>query len=155
MRIQFHLDAVKKVKWYELGIRFLFGGAITLIAGVLAKRFGPLVGGLFLAFPAIFPASVTLLAKKQSQKKAAKGMNGEGRGKKAAAIEARGTIIGTIGLACFALVVWFSPEAWNSAMVLTLGTVAWLCVSLVIWDYGRKSRHWRHKRKAMPAFAKT
>jgi hypothetical protein len=29
--------------------------------GLLAKKFGSTVGGLFLAFPAIFPASATLI----------------------------------------------------------------------------------------------
>jgi len=34
---------------------------MTVIAGLIAFRFGPVVGGLFLAFPAIFPASATLI----------------------------------------------------------------------------------------------
>ena len=38
---------------------FFFGGLITAVAGVIAQRFGPIIGGLFLAFPAIFPASAT------------------------------------------------------------------------------------------------
>ena len=42
-------------------VRFLFGGAITAITGMLANRYGPVFGGLFLAFPALFPASATLL----------------------------------------------------------------------------------------------
>jgi hypothetical protein len=29
---------------------------MTVVAGVIAARFGPIFGGLFLAFPAIFPA---------------------------------------------------------------------------------------------------
>ena len=34
-----------------------FGGAVTLLAGLTADTFGPGFGGLFLAFPAIFPAA--------------------------------------------------------------------------------------------------
>jgi hypothetical protein len=33
------------------------------VVGLIAARFGPVVGGLFLAFPAIFPASATLIEK--------------------------------------------------------------------------------------------
>jgi hypothetical protein len=61
MRISVNLSALRKTKWYEYAIRFVFGGAITAFAGVVAKEYGPVLGGLFLAFPAIFPASATLL----------------------------------------------------------------------------------------------
>src|ERR1700726_428131 len=63
MRIHFDISALRAAKWYEYALRFLFGGAITVITGVLARRCGPVFGGLFLAFPAIFPASATLVEK--------------------------------------------------------------------------------------------
>jgi Protein of unknown function (DUF3147) len=68
--MQVHLDfsAVGETKWYEYAVRFMFGGLITAIAGVIAKTFGPVVGGLFLAFPAIFPASATLIEKHERRK---------------------------------------------------------------------------------------
>jgi Protein of unknown function (DUF3147) len=99
MLVQFQFEALRKIKWHELATRFLFGGTITAVAGLVAQHFGPAVGGLFLAFPAIFPASVTLLAKKQAEKKSVHGTDGAIRGKKAAALESRGTAIGTMGLA--------------------------------------------------------
>jgi len=58
---------------------------MTVIAGAIASRFGPAVGGLFLAFPAIFPASVTLVEKHVRQQKEEKGLRGARRGKEAAA----------------------------------------------------------------------
>ena len=61
-------------------VRFVFGGAITVGAGLLARKFGPAVGGLFLAFPAIFPASATLIEKHEREKKERKGSTGERRG---------------------------------------------------------------------------
>jgi hypothetical protein len=118
MLIQFQFEALRKIKWNELATRFLFGGTITAAAGLVAQHFGPAVGGLFLAFPAIFPACVTLLAKKQAEKKSAHGVDGTVRGKKAAALESRGTAIGTIGLACFATVIWQLLQRWNPAMVI-------------------------------------
>ena len=56
--IEIDSSALKQTQWHEYLLRFAMGGAITVIAGLIAKRFGPAVGGLFLAFPAIFPASV-------------------------------------------------------------------------------------------------
>ena len=69
MNVSFNLGALAKTKWYEYLVRFAFGGAITVTAGILAKHFGPVFGGLFLAFPAIFPASATLVAKHETEKK--------------------------------------------------------------------------------------
>jgi hypothetical protein len=61
MQISFHFSALKRTKWHDYAVRFLFGGLVTVFAGLLAKHFGPVFGGLFLAFPAIFPASATLV----------------------------------------------------------------------------------------------
>ena len=69
MRVYFDISDLKDTKWYELAVRFLFGGAITAITGMLANRYGPVFGGLFLAFPALFPASATLLESHEREKK--------------------------------------------------------------------------------------
>ncbi len=61
-------EALKETKWHEYAIRFLFGGIVTVATGWVSKEFGPAVGGLFLAFPAIFPASVTLVAEHRKRK---------------------------------------------------------------------------------------
>ena len=51
------MSSVLETKWSEYVTRFIFGGLVTLLAGVIADHYGPNIGGLFLAFPAIFPAS--------------------------------------------------------------------------------------------------
>ena len=56
----------------EYAVRFAFGAAITVGTGLIAHAFGPLVGGLFLAFPAILPASVTLLQHHEDHKAASR-----------------------------------------------------------------------------------
>jgi hypothetical protein len=61
MQISFDFSASQQTKWHDYAVRFLFGGLVTVIAGLLAKHGGPIFGGLFLAFPAIFPASATLI----------------------------------------------------------------------------------------------
>ena len=63
MKIKFNAGAVLQTKGCEYLVRFVIGGGITVMAGLIADRFGPTVGGLFLAFPAIFPASATLIEK--------------------------------------------------------------------------------------------
>jgi len=63
MIVHLNLPALRETHWYEYLIRFVLGGAMTVITGLIAARFGPIIGGLFLAFPAIFPASVTLIDK--------------------------------------------------------------------------------------------
>src|SRR5215469_16085164 len=69
MSVSVNFSALRRTKWYEYTARFLFGGAITALAGLLAQHFGPVIGGLFFAFPAIFPASATLVEKHERAKK--------------------------------------------------------------------------------------
>jgi hypothetical protein len=133
MRVHFDFSAIRKIRWYEYAVRFLFGGAITAATGLVAKHFGPVVGGLFLAFPAIFPASVTLVAKHEKEKKEKVGKDGNTRGKNAAALDARGAAMGTFGLAFFAIVVWKLLPVWNSVAVLSLAVLSWLIVAILIW----------------------
>jgi hypothetical protein len=60
MLIKTDWSVLRKTKWNDYAVRFVLGGSITVIAGLIARKFGLGVGGLFLAFPAIFPASATL-----------------------------------------------------------------------------------------------
>jgi hypothetical protein len=55
------LSTIAEIRRYQYASRSIFGGLATAVAGVIAKEYGPSVGGLFLAFPAIFPASATLI----------------------------------------------------------------------------------------------
>jgi hypothetical protein len=134
MRIKIDPSALKKTRWYEFGVRFLSGGLITAAAGIIAKEFGPGVGGLFLAFPAIFPASATLIEKHEKQKKERAGIHGSTRGRKAAAVDAAGAAIGTIGLLVFAVLVKRLLADHSPWLVLTGATVIWLAVSLLLWQ---------------------
>jgi hypothetical protein len=72
MIVQFKPSALRQAYWYEYLVRFGLGGAMTVVAGLIAARFGPVIGGLFLAFPAIFPASATLIEKHVRELGAAK-----------------------------------------------------------------------------------
>lgn len=72
------------------------GGSIGL-ACRSPQKFGPVFGGLFLAFPAIFPASATLLEKHERDKKRKAGIASTVRGRLAAALDARGAVMGAFG----------------------------------------------------------
>jgi hypothetical protein len=133
MGIHFDISGLGNTNWRETGIRFLLGGAITVIAGLLAKKFGPVFGGLFLAFPAIFPASATLVEKHEQEKKRKAGIAFTNRGREAAALDAKGAALGAVGLICFAFVIWKLLPHWNAGPVLLTATVIWLGAAIALW----------------------
>lgn len=133
MRVHLDLRTLVKTKWWEYALRFLFGGTLTLITGIVAQRYGPELGGLFLAFPAIFPASATLIEKHERERARQTGTSKTTRGRLAAALEARGVVMGSIGLAGFALTVWTLLPFWNSAGTLFVALGVWVGLSILIW----------------------
>jgi hypothetical protein len=132
MIVTFNPSALRQIRWYEYLIRFALGGAITVVAGFIASRFGPIIGGLFLAFPAIFPASATLIEKHERERKQKVGLSGARRGKEAAALDAAGAILGSLGLAAFAIVVWMMIDL-SPTLALVIATASWLVVSVLLW----------------------
>src|ERR1700740_1934812 len=106
MKIKVDTSGLKQSQRYEYLVRFIFGGTVTALAGVIAKRFGAEVGGLFLAFPAILPAAATLIEKHEKQKKQHIGLDGTLRGRKAAGVDAAGAWMGALALIVFALPIW-------------------------------------------------
>ena len=118
MRILINLAGLRQVKWYEHFARFLLGGLISVLAGLIAKDFGPTVGGLFLAFPAIFRASATLLDKHEREKKQKAGIPATIRGRLAVGLDARGAAMGSLALAAFAWVIWRLLPHASSPIVL-------------------------------------
>jgi hypothetical protein len=114
--IRLDYSAFREVAWYQYAVRFFIGGLITVLAGAVAMQFGPAVGGLFLAFPAIFPATATLVEKHERQK-------------------------GT-GMLAFAGIVWQFLPRHAPWLVLTGATLSWMTVSFSIWAI-RKYKPWR------------
>jgi Protein of unknown function (DUF3147) len=133
MRVKTNLAALKETKWDEYALRFLFGGLITVATGLIAKKFGPGVGGLFLAFPAIFPATATLIARHEKEEKKRAGLDGTSRGRDAAAIEARGTATGAISLLGFGAIAWRLLPAYRPGLILIASATAWVAISIVVW----------------------
>jgi hypothetical protein len=137
MIVQFNPSAFGQTRWNEYFVRFVLGGTMTVVAGLLAARFGPVVGGLFLAFPAIFPASATLIEKHVRERKEKAGLRGARRGKEAAALDAAGAALGSFGLAAFGLVIWVLIVR-SPAWALALAAVSWLAVAMLAWQVRRR-----------------
>jgi hypothetical protein len=135
-----NLSALRGIQPHEYLVRFLFGGSATVLAGIIARHYGPGIGGLFLAFPAIFPASMTLIDSHQKKQQQRLGQQGSNRGRMAAAIDGAGAALGAVGLIAFALVLWRFLPAHNAFAVIAAGTALWMGVSYALW----KLRQYRH-----------
>lgn len=133
MRIGTRTSALRQTKWHEYLFRFFIGGAATVLAGLVAMRFGAGIGGLFLAFPVIFPATATLIYSHEKKKKARLGMSGAERGLALAAADAYGATLGAIGLIVFAATVLWLIPARSTFATLAAATIAWLAASLMLW----------------------
>jgi len=137
MRISIDLSNLRRVTFPEYAVRFVLGGTVTLATGLIAHAYGPVVGGLFLAFPAIFPASCTLVEKHERERKKKLGLHGEARGRKAAALDSFGAALGTIGLGAFAVVAWRLLPSYSAAVALVAAMVTWTVISLAAWRIRR------------------
>ncbi|GAA4606276.1 putative membrane protein (GlpM family) [Actinoplanes octamycinicus] len=112
-------DKLRKPPARDWVIRFAFGAAVSALAAIVAKVWGPAAGGLFLAFPAILLASLTLVAKEEGAHRARE--------------DARGAALGALGLVAFGLVVWAGTPRWPVVVTLLAATLAWAVVSGVAY----------------------
>jgi Protein of unknown function (DUF3147) len=133
MRIGIDVSSVQRSRWGDYALRFVFGGIVTAITGAIAKSYGPGVAGVFLAFPAIFPAGATLIEKHEKEKKRRAGLDGTKRGRAAASVDAAGAAMGTLGLIAFATLVWQLLPGHPSLIILSGAGMAWLAVSVLAW----------------------
>jgi hypothetical protein len=139
MTVHAKLSALKQGHWHEYLARFALGGLATVGTGIVADIWGPAAGGLFLAFPAIFCASATLIEKHERERKEKRRLQGKERGKDAAALDAAGAGLGSVALAIFGAVVWFLAN--NTAPgSLVLATIAWFAVAVLLWRVRRTMR---------------
>ncbi len=134
MHIRVSLSGLAESSAYELLIRFVLGGFVAALAGVITTECGPLVGGLFLAFPTVFPAAVTLVERHETRRKQLRGRKGARLGRRAAGADAYGAAIGSVGLFVFGLIVWQYVSDYTPWIVLSLATLAWFIVSTILWS---------------------
>jgi hypothetical protein len=137
MMVKFALSSLKDGRWYEYVVRFVLGGAATVITGMIARIWGPEVGGLFLALPAMLCASATMVESHERRHKRKRGMEGRKRGVDAAALDAAGAAVGSVALIGFAATVFFAAPrlGWFS-----------LPLALAVWSIGSLTTWWIYKR---------
>ena len=131
-------SSLKETRPHEYVIRFIFGGVCTALAGLIAKKFGPGVGGLFLAFPAIFPASASLIESHEKKRKAEIGFDGTIRGRLAASIDSAGAALGCIGLMGFAVELWWNLPNHSAYVAIGAASVTWALVSFSLWELRKR-----------------
>jgi hypothetical protein len=110
---------VRDVTAVDYITRFVFGAMISVVAGILGMHFGYRIGGLFLAFPAILPASLTLIEKKE--------------GPRSADFDAMGAVMGAIGMVAFAVVSATTIGRLNVFVGIGLAALAWVAVSMGLY----------------------
>jgi uncharacterized membrane protein (GlpM family) len=139
MRVEANFSSLKQTNFRGHLVRFVLGGAVTVAAGLIARRWGPVIGGLFLAFPAIFPAGATLIEQHEVKRKREIGQDGRGRGREAAALDALGAALGAVGLAAFGVALWRFLPGHSSWAALGLAAAAWVVVSGALWILRKRS----------------
>lgn len=139
MLVRLSIAALKRTGWRAFAVRFLLGGVATVLTGLVGALAGPSIGGLFLALPAIFCASATLVESTERHHKHVAGLHGEQRGKMAAALDAAGTALGSVGLLAFAAVfVAMAMVRPQAALAFVAATLAWSITVIAVW-YCRRS----------------
>lgn len=132
-KIVLDLSTVRQTTWRQGAARFLIGGVITALVGIIGRKFGPGIGGLFLAFPAIFPASATLIEKHELEKKVRAGVNGVIRSREVAGVDAAGAAMGSLGLLAFAFIVYKTLLRYPAWQVLGAAVLVWMALSVLVW----------------------
>jgi nicotinamide-nucleotide amidase len=107
----------------QLAIRFVFGAAVSLVAGIVSLLTNERVGGMFLAFPAILPAALTLIER-------------DG-GTSGAVSDVRGAAAGAVGLVLFALTAMYLATLIPTVAALAIAAAVWVVASAGIYLGGR------------------
>ena len=117
-RPEIEARSLREIRPREYLIRFLFGAGVALIAAVIGKTVGLRAGGVLLAFPAILPATLTLIEKKEGRRRARE--------------DDIGAVAGGVGMVAFAIAGWLALTGlrWNGPAALGAAFLAWGLVSI-------------------------
>jgi hypothetical protein len=117
----FDLGKIGSVQPGEYLIRFAFGAGISLVAGIVTLVFGARVGGIFLAFPAILPATLTLVEEKEGIRRADK--------------NAGGAVLGAVALVGFAILAYLLLTT-SAPLALVVALLGWSVAALLLYLVG-------------------
>lgn len=128
------LARLRNLRLAEMAIRFAFGFAISVLAGVVTILAGNHIGGVFLAFPAILPASLTLVGDKD--------------GDDEAELDAAGATIGAVALGAFALTASALFVHVTAAITMTTALVVWVCAAAGLYNLTCRTLRRRRRRQS-------
>ena len=100
-------------------VRFVLGAAVSIGAGLLGQAVGVRFGGVFLAFPAILPASLTLIQEKEGTRRASR--------------DAIGAVLGGIALIVFAAIGEVAFRRVPATVALLLVLLGWVAAALALY----------------------
>jgi hypothetical protein len=132
MQIQLSTSSLADGRLYEYLVRFALGGAATVCTGIISSALGASIGGLFLALPAIFCASATLIERHEIRRKRDAGGRGERRGRKAAALDAAGAALGSVAMVAFAL-AFLVVSPYGAAASFLCSAIVWVPTAVGLW----------------------
>ncbi|GCE02759.1 DUF3147 family protein [Dictyobacter aurantiacus] len=136
-----HLDLskLKQIRMKDYIIRFFFGGAISVIAALITQLTNGRIGGIFMAFPAILLASLTIINRKDGQHKAEE--------------DAKGAIIGALAFVLTAIVLSLTLQKLSGALSLLLSLVVWLLCAFGLYALSYRSNWLRVRKQPSPQAA--
>lgn len=103
----------------EVALRLALGALASIAAGIVSLAFGARTGGIPLALPAIFVASITLEQRRESRDEVQH--------------QVSGAPLGALGMVAFALTVVALLGRMPLAAVLALATGAWVVVAVAAY----------------------
>ena len=117
-----------KMRPQELALRFAFGASISVVAGLVSLAWGRRAGGMFLAFPAILPATLTLIEKKE--------------GTDDARHDVAGAFLGAFGLVAFGAVTVWALHRMAVGVALAAAAASWAVVASGLYLLTEWARRW-------------
>ena len=113
------LGKLRAAKLRDYALRFALGAVISIGAAIADKAVGARFGGIFLAFPAILPASLTLIQEKEGTRRADR--------------NAIGAVLGGAALVIFAMIAELTLRRIEPYLALMLALLGWIVSSLVLY----------------------
>ena len=113
------LGKLRAAKPRDYAIRFALGATVSIGAAIAGKTVGARFAGMFLAFPAILPASLTLIQEKEGTRRADR--------------NAIGAVLGGAALVLFAMTAELTLRRIEPYLAVTLALSAWVVVSLTLY----------------------
>lgn len=113
------LSRLKEASVKDYAIRFVFGGAVSVIASLIGTWTNVSFGGVFTAFPAILLASLTLI--------------GEKEGREQSAEDAEGGVVGAIAFVVAAIFIANTIMHISGAASLLLALGIWTILAVALY----------------------